>query len=145
MVEYPKHFGDFIFPFTFRIRQKNKNKIKMRKSIKALLLISLIALRTSSCNNKKTEYGKSWTTSAIETAIIQLTDLAKNNQNPSLFPRTIKDGKVHYVDYKDWTRGFFPGSLWYDYELPKMISLKVKLLNIQTSFTTCEKSPIPMI
>ena len=34
-----------------------------------------------------------------------------------LFPRTLKDGKIVYVNRNDWTCGFFPGTLWYLYEL----------------------------
>lgn len=35
-----------------------------------------------------------------------------------LNPRTVnKDGSVRYASYKDWTSGFFPGSLWYLYKL----------------------------
>jgi unsaturated chondroitin disaccharide hydrolase len=31
-------------------------------------------------------------------------------------PRTVVDGKLKLVSSKDWTSGFFPGSLWYLYE-----------------------------
>lgn len=34
-------------------------------------------------------------------------------------PRTFVDGKVQSVSPKDWTSGFFPGSLWYLYELTR--------------------------
>lgn len=37
-----------------------------------------------------------------------------------LNPRTInKDGKTRYVGIYDWTSGFFPGTMWYMYELTK--------------------------
>jgi unsaturated chondroitin disaccharide hydrolase len=29
------------------------------------------------------------------------------------FPRTVEQGEVRMVGWKDWTSGFFPGSLWY--------------------------------
>lgn len=32
-------------------------------------------------------------------------------------PRTVRDDKIRYVRLEDWTSGFFPGSLWYLYEL----------------------------
>ena len=41
--------------------------------------------------------------------------LAKVQQKPG-FPRTVENGEVRLVDVKDWTAGFFPGSLWYLYE-----------------------------
>ncbi|MFV0378082.1 MAG: glycoside hydrolase family 88 protein [Mangrovibacterium sp.] len=34
-----------------------------------------------------------------------------------LNPRTFDQGRVEYVAPSDWTSGFFPGSLWYLYEL----------------------------
>ncbi|MDR1011735.1 MAG: glycoside hydrolase family 88 protein, partial [Opitutaceae bacterium] len=32
------------------------------------------------------------------------------------FPRTTKDGRLVTISARDWTSGFFPGSLWYLYE-----------------------------
>jgi len=34
-----------------------------------------------------------------------------------LNPRTIKNDKIKYVNIEDWTSGFFPGTIWYMYEL----------------------------
>ena len=35
-----------------------------------------------------------------------------------LIQRTInKDGSIHYVPIDDWCSGFFPGNIWYTYEL----------------------------
>jgi hypothetical protein len=34
-------------------------------------------------------------------------------------PRSFKNGKLHLVGPRDWCSGFFPGSLWYMYELTK--------------------------
>jgi unsaturated chondroitin disaccharide hydrolase len=34
-----------------------------------------------------------------------------------LNPRTIKCDKIQYVPIDDWTSGFFPGTMWYMYEL----------------------------
>jgi rhamnogalacturonyl hydrolase YesR len=36
-----------------------------------------------------------------------------------LNPRTLKNGKVEYIPIDDWTSGFFPGTLWYMYDLTK--------------------------
>jgi unsaturated chondroitin disaccharide hydrolase len=41
--------------------------------------------------------------------------LAKVQARPG-FPRTVENGEVKLVEVKDWTSGFFPGSLWYLYE-----------------------------
>jgi len=37
----------------------------------------------------------------------------------NIMPRTVKKDKIHYVSPYDWTSGFFPGSLWYLYDLTK--------------------------
>ena len=34
-----------------------------------------------------------------------------------LNPRTIKNDSIQYVPIDDWTSGFFPGSMWYMYQL----------------------------
>ncbi len=39
-------------------------------------------------------------------------------------PRTVVDGKLRLVDPKDWTSGFFPGSLWHLYEFTGKASWK---------------------
>jgi len=36
-----------------------------------------------------------------------------------LNPRTLKNNKVEYVPIDDWTSGFFPGTMWYMYDLTK--------------------------
>lgn len=41
--------------------------------------------------------------------------LANVQQKPG-FPRTVENKEVRLVDVKDWTAGFFPGSLWYLHE-----------------------------
>ncbi|SFC07758.1 glycoside hydrolase family 88 protein [Massilia yuzhufengensis] len=41
--------------------------------------------------------------------------LARVQPKPG-FPRTVENGDVKQVEVKDWTSGFFPGSLWYLYE-----------------------------
>lgn len=34
-----------------------------------------------------------------------------------LNPRTVKNDKIEYIPIDDWTSGFFPGTMWYMYEL----------------------------
>ena len=57
-----------------------------------------------------------------------LTEIPKaNNKNGVLVsPRTIENGKLRLVASKDWTSGFFPGNLWYLYELTKDEDRKVQ-------------------
>ena len=34
-----------------------------------------------------------------------------------LNPKTLRDGKIRYISPQEWTSGFFPGSMWYLFEL----------------------------
>lgn len=61
--------------------------------------------------NKELDYCLQQTSAAI-----------KNLKNDSSFiPRSIANGKKEwrYVNYRDWTCGFWPGILWYEYEYSK--------------------------
>lgn len=47
----------------------------------------------------------------------QYEQLINSSADYTIFPRTTNpDGTLLAVKYKDWTSGFFPGSLWYIYE-----------------------------
>lgn len=66
--------------------------------------------------------------SAVEQYSLMINQIEESRQ--ILNPRTLdKDGKIVYVPYRDWTSGFFPGSMWYLYTLTedkKWESLAVK-------------------
>lgn len=56
------------------------------------------------------------------------------NQNGTLVsPRTIEYGKLKLVASKDWTSGFFPGELWYLYELTKNDKWKQEAIKFTAS------------
>lgn len=63
---------------------------------------------------------KTWTEKALENAKVQI-GLEIDTIEASgkvLNPVTLtKEGKVYYCDYADWRSGFFPGSVWYLYEM----------------------------
>ncbi|MGJ7032154.1 glycoside hydrolase family 88 protein [Niabella hirudinis] len=42
---------------------------------------------------------------------------AKETDKKGVSPRTLENGKLKLVASRDWTSGFFPGELWYLYEL----------------------------
>jgi unsaturated chondroitin disaccharide hydrolase len=44
---------------------------------------------------------------------------ADNKSGILVSPRTLENGNLKLVASKDWTSGFFPGELWYLYELTK--------------------------
>ena len=81
--------------------------------IKNFLFIGLIAL-LASCTNRKQEYIQS----NVEFAEGQLKCALNAMEKAGRFPRSIcKNGDLGSVGPYDWTSGFFPGSLWYMFEL----------------------------
>ena len=77
--------------------------------ILSMLITSVIF---SSCKNKAT-----WVAKSIDTAAYQLNQMAVEIADSSKLPRSIRNGKIRLEGIYDWTSGFFPGSLWYMYEL----------------------------
>ncbi|MEI6053049.1 MAG: hypothetical protein WCQ44_10130, partial [Opitutaceae bacterium] len=72
-----------------------------------------------------------WLQKGIDRAQFQLNLLAStiDNLHPdsAFFPRTItKDNKLRLSGAHDWTSGFFPGELWYAYELSENNHLAVE-------------------
>ena len=86
--------------------------------LKTLLVIGIVS--SLSIMNGKTTSKPAWVKKGIETATYQLSKMAVTLQNvkgKELFPRSANDNTLKLVDGEDWTSGFFPGSLWYAYEL----------------------------
>ena len=73
----------------------------------------------SSCKNDT-----AWVDESIDTAAYQLNQMAVEIADSAKLPRSIKNGEIRLEDLYDWTSGFFPGSLWYTYELTKDERLK---------------------
>ena len=80
-----------------------------------ILLITAISLSLFACGNDKKE--TTWEESSIETASFQMKMMAEAISDSAKLPRSIKNGQVRLEEIYDWTSGFFPGSLWYMYEL----------------------------
>ncbi|WP_018625862.1 glycoside hydrolase family 88 protein [Niabella aurantiaca] len=57
-----------------------------------------------------------WFTNATRNIDEQLSKAAEV-YTPGQNPRSVTCGTVRLANYRDWTTGFFPGSLWYGYEL----------------------------
>lgn len=77
--------------------------------------VMLLAVTIFSCSDKKEDY--SWAKDVIGVSAYQLKDLAATCADSAKLPRSVKNDKVRMEDLYDWTSGFFPGSLWYEYEL----------------------------
>lgn len=65
-----------------------------------------------------------WFDNAIQVSEQQLLHGAKAFADSAKNPRTYEHDSIHLVTHKDWTSGFFPGSLWYLYELTGNKDLK---------------------
>lgn len=93
----------------------------MRKS---LSLIGISVLLLSSCTQPQTqEKGDScqMISENIDIATQQIgfqTRLIEES-GKILNPRTTNNNKIEYIPIDDWTSGFFPGSMWYMYDLTK--------------------------
>ncbi len=107
------------------------------KTIKSIPFYALIALFIMSCSTKKVE-NDNWLENAIAQSEQQLLLAAEQFKDSSKNPRTYEHGAVELVTEKDWTSGFFPGSLWIAYELTGNETLKAEAARF-TSFVEAAK------
>jgi rhamnogalacturonyl hydrolase YesR len=89
---------------------KNNNILKI-----GILFILSIAVSNSAAKPKDI----SWLKNALNRSQEQLSLAAEKFNNSASNPRSFENGNVNFAGVKDWTCGFFPGSLWYMYELTK--------------------------
>ena len=67
-----------------------------------------------------------WIKRAISLSEEQLLSAANKFENSKKCPRSFENNSITLVGINDWTCGFFPGSLWYIYELTGNEKLKQK-------------------
>ncbi|MDG5801053.1 glycoside hydrolase family 88 protein [Marinilabiliaceae bacterium ANBcel2] len=85
----------------------------MKKMLRFMLLFSVPFILFSCHNNRAFNYNE-----AVEVAELQVAAMLNNLDEPGCYPRTVtSDGELYCTGMTDWTEGFFPGSLWYLYEL----------------------------
>ncbi len=94
----------------------------MKIKFKILLTIAVIVM-VYSCNNSS---NTDWAKNAINRSSEQLLAAAETFRDSLKSPRTFENGEVKLVGEKDWTSGFFPGSLWYIYELTQNEKFKTE-------------------
>lgn len=78
-------------------------------AIFASLMLSLLF----SCNKEK----EILTSGKLRIMSGQIDRTLQKTSDISRFPRTLKDGNLVTTNKYEWTSGFFPGSLWYIFEL----------------------------
>jgi rhamnogalacturonyl hydrolase YesR len=102
------------------------------KLIIKISFLFIVVLSLTFCSNTK-KPTEDWLENAItrseEQLLLAATHFSDSNKNP----RTFEHGKVELVTENDWTCGFFPGSLWYMYELTGNEQLKTEAIRF-TSF-----------
>lgn len=99
----------------------------------SLTIVLLILLIGSNRLNAQPWFGK-----AVTVADAQL-KLAAQNYTPGQNPRSIKpDGSIRYATARDWTCGFFPGSLWLMYELTGDSFYKKQAANFTEALDTVQ-------
>ncbi|TRX66424.1 glycoside hydrolase family 88 protein [Carboxylicivirga sp. M1479] len=97
----------------------------MKHALSKLSITLLTAGLLMACQQPK----QNWLDKAIDTAEQQLV-LAAEKYTPEHNPRSVyPNGEVRLCHLQDWTVGFFPGTLWYAYELSGNESLKEQAAN----------------
>lgn len=93
-------------------------KIRGRYKIFAKLTALLLMTFSVSAAAKEIPPGKNtWLKETVNTIAFQL-GRAAQTYTPGKNPRSVNpDGTVRVAPVTDWTTGFFPGTLWYGYEL----------------------------
>lgn len=97
-----------------RIKSNNYTEWLHRRLLLSLA-VSLLLPLSSAFAAESDELARSIPAS-FEFAGAQYGRLLASVAKDQKIPRTFVDGKVKTVDPKDWTSGFFPGSLWFIYE-----------------------------
>jgi len=90
-----------------------------------IIFLTLISVFTIGLFAKNIRQGK-WLKNAIQRSESQLLLAADEFKDSNKTPRTFENGKVELVTIRDWTCGFFPGSLWYLYEITGNEKLKTE-------------------
>lgn len=84
------------------------------------LLLLMAACMTAACTTTDNQAQQADTASAvIQTATQQIGHQVRliERSGQILNPRTVRNGHVQYIPIDDWTSGFFPGTMWYMYDL----------------------------
>lgn len=96
------------------------------KNFLLLCVLSAVGLLLSACTSEpKEEPIGSVIERGLKTATDQALLMAKELENQEgKLPKSMKDGKLETSDYSWWCSGFFPGELWYLYEVNPTPELK---------------------
>ncbi|MCC2954370.1 glycoside hydrolase family 88 protein [Massilia sp. IC2-477] len=82
----------------------------------ASMLVGGLLLATAASAAPAEESNARLISRSLDSAARQYSGMLASVQSKPGFPRTVENGQVKIVEVKDWTAGFFPGSLWYLFE-----------------------------
>lgn len=99
-------------------------KMKIMNRLTAIFFLMALGIGLVSCVSKKND--SSWLQNAITLSEQQLLLASQQFKDSAKNPRTFEHGKVELVTERDWTSGFFPGSLWISYQLTGNEALKTE-------------------
>ena len=89
----------------------------MKRQFKILTFLLLAGCFSATYANPYSKSMKKLVDKSLQFSVEQSMSMNKTMINKEgQLPRTTKDGKLKTVSSKDWTSGFFPGTLWYCYE-----------------------------
>lgn len=99
-------------------------------------VIAAIALTSCSCSQFSVDDNLKYCHRQVERSLKELTV-------DTLLPRNIADTATTWklVDYKDWTSGFWPGILWYDYEFSRDEKVKEKAIKYTELLKPLSENP----
>lgn len=86
----------------------------MKRTLISITILAALFVALTSCKPKN---DLTWLEKGIARAGVQLKAAAEKFEADTLMPRSIKNGNYKLINPYDWTSGFFPGSLWLEYEL----------------------------
>ncbi|MEI8086174.1 MAG: glycoside hydrolase family 88 protein [Paludibacter sp.] len=89
-----------------------------------ILFIAVIPIATQAKDRETAT--PQWIKTALDRSSEQLLAAADKCKKSKLSPRTYENGAISLVGTNDWTCGFFPGSLWYMYEITKNDTFKTE-------------------
>ena len=83
--------------------------------MRSLFIVSLLSVLFASCKTGSPSFDVN---KEIDYCMAQASKTINTLKDSSLIPRSIANGKTEwrFVNYRDWTSGFWPGILWYAYE-----------------------------
>ena len=81
----------------------------MFQQVTKTFTLFIVFLFVSIFISAKEPKGNEWITKAITRSQDQLLSAAEKYKSSNLSPRTLENGKIEFVGFKDWTCGFFSG------------------------------------